>query len=79
MSELLTSQCWKCIDKYLACKKLQPLMNKRILFYFCSKDEFLKFLQKWNKECSKLTVSLQAINNHFLRNSHKVFNQRKKG
>ncbi|XP_029870965.1 ankyrin repeat, SAM and basic leucine zipper domain-containing protein 1 [Aquila chrysaetos chrysaetos] len=37
-----------------------------------SGDEFLKFLQKWNKECSKLTVSLRTMNNHFLKNSHKV-------
>uniref|UniRef100_A0A8C4UE90 Ankyrin repeat, SAM and basic leucine zipper domain-containing protein 1 n=1 Tax=Falco tinnunculus TaxID=100819 RepID=A0A8C4UE90_FALTI len=43
-----------------------------------SEDEFLKFLQKLNKECAKLIVPVQTMNNHFLKNSHKVFNQRKK-
>uniref|UniRef100_A0A663N344 Ankyrin repeat, SAM and basic leucine zipper domain containing 1 n=1 Tax=Athene cunicularia TaxID=194338 RepID=A0A663N344_ATHCN len=42
-----------------------------------SRDEFLKFLQKLNKECSKLTVPVQTMNKHLLKNSHKVFNQRK--
>ncbi|NXN48346.1 ASZ1 protein, partial [Rhinoptilus africanus] len=37
-----------------------------------SDDEFLRFLQKLNTECSKLAVSVQAINKHFLKNSHKV-------
>ncbi|CAN0005189.1 unnamed protein product [Bubo scandiacus] len=37
-----------------------------------SGDEFLKFLQKLNKECSKLTVPVQTMNKHFLKNSHKV-------
>ncbi|NXG79602.1 ASZ1 protein, partial [Baryphthengus martii] len=37
-----------------------------------SGDEFLKFLQKLNKECSKLTICLQTMNNHFLKNSHKI-------
>ncbi|XP_040406114.1 ankyrin repeat, SAM and basic leucine zipper domain-containing protein 1 isoform X2 [Cygnus olor] len=37
-----------------------------------SGDECLKFLQKLNKECSKLTVPVQTINNHFLKNSHKI-------
>ncbi|NXS76513.1 ASZ1 protein, partial [Pandion haliaetus] len=37
-----------------------------------SGDEFLKFLQKLNKECSKLTVPVQTMNNHFLKNSHKI-------
>ncbi|XP_026723930.1 ankyrin repeat, SAM and basic leucine zipper domain-containing protein 1 [Athene cunicularia] len=37
-----------------------------------SRDEFLKFLQKLNKECSKLTVPVQTMNKHLLKNSHKV-------
>ncbi|XP_010085803.1 PREDICTED: ankyrin repeat, SAM and basic leucine zipper domain-containing protein 1-like, partial [Pterocles gutturalis] len=37
-----------------------------------SGDEFLKFLQKLNKECSKLTVPVQTVNMHFLNNSHKI-------
>ncbi|NXI54907.1 ASZ1 protein, partial [Chloroceryle aenea] len=37
-----------------------------------SGDEFLKFLQKLNKECSKLTIPLQTMNEHFLKNSHKI-------
>ncbi|NXS18514.1 ASZ1 protein, partial [Mystacornis crossleyi] len=37
-----------------------------------SEDEFLKFLQKLNKECSKLIVPVQTMNNHFLKNSHKM-------
>ncbi|XP_010117189.1 PREDICTED: ankyrin repeat, SAM and basic leucine zipper domain-containing protein 1-like, partial [Chlamydotis macqueenii] len=37
-----------------------------------SGDEFLKFLQKLNKECSKLTIPLQTLNKHFLKNSHKI-------
>ncbi|KAK4831154.1 hypothetical protein QYF61_015624 [Mycteria americana] len=37
-----------------------------------SGDEFLKFLQKLNKECSKLTVPVQTVNKHFLKNSHKI-------
>ncbi|XP_037244116.1 ankyrin repeat, SAM and basic leucine zipper domain-containing protein 1 [Falco rusticolus] len=37
-----------------------------------SEDEFLKFLQKLNKECAKLIVPVQTMNNHFLKNSHKV-------
>ncbi|NXA41746.1 ASZ1 protein, partial [Eudromia elegans] len=37
-----------------------------------SGDEFLKFLQKLNKECGNLTVPLQTINKHLLTNSHKV-------
>ncbi|KAF4800243.1 ankyrin repeat, SAM and basic leucine zipper domain-containing protein 1 isoform X5 [Turdus rufiventris] len=40
-----------------------------------SEDELLKFLQKLNKECSKLIIPVQTMNNHFLKNSHKVFNQ----
>ncbi|POI31585.1 hypothetical protein CIB84_004664, partial [Bambusicola thoracicus] len=35
-------------------------------------DECLKFLQKLNKECSNLTVPVQTINKHFLKNSHKM-------
>ncbi|XP_068020656.1 ankyrin repeat, SAM and basic leucine zipper domain-containing protein 1 isoform X1 [Melanerpes formicivorus] len=37
-----------------------------------SGDEFLKFVQKMNKECSKLTIPLQTVNKHFLENSHKI-------
>nr|XP_009941780.1 PREDICTED: ankyrin repeat, SAM and basic leucine zipper domain-containing protein 1 [Opisthocomus hoazin] len=37
-----------------------------------SGDEFLKFLQKFNKECNKLTVPVQTVNEHFLKNSHKI-------
>ncbi|XP_032863179.1 ankyrin repeat, SAM and basic leucine zipper domain-containing protein 1 isoform X2 [Tyto alba] len=40
-----------------------------------SGDEFLKFLQKLNKECSKLTIPVQTVNKHFLKNSHKVVMQ----
>ncbi|RMC10145.1 hypothetical protein DUI87_12944 [Hirundo rustica rustica] len=40
-----------------------------------SEDELLKFLQKLNNECSKLIIPVQTMNNHFLKNSHKVFNQ----
>ncbi|XP_068046005.1 ankyrin repeat, SAM and basic leucine zipper domain-containing protein 1 isoform X2 [Anomalospiza imberbis] len=37
-----------------------------------SEDELLKFLQKLNKECSKLIIPVQTMNNHFLKNSHKM-------
>ncbi|NXP32138.1 ASZ1 protein, partial [Leiothrix lutea] len=37
-----------------------------------SEDELLKFLQQLNKECSKLIVPVQTMNNHFLKNSHKM-------
>ncbi|NXX78212.1 ASZ1 protein, partial [Urocolius indicus] len=37
-----------------------------------SEDELLKFLQQLNKECNKLIVSVQTMNNHFLENSHKI-------
>ncbi|XP_021240537.1 ankyrin repeat, SAM and basic leucine zipper domain-containing protein 1 isoform X7 [Numida meleagris] len=37
-----------------------------------SGDECLKFLQKLNKECSNLTVPVQTISKHFLKNSHKM-------
>ncbi|KAM6211835.1 ankyrin repeat, SAM and basic leucine zipper domain-containing protein 1 isoform 2-T2 [Sarcoramphus papa] len=37
-----------------------------------SGDEFLKFLQRLNKECSKLTIPVQTMNKHFLKNSHKI-------
>ncbi|KFW67110.1 Ankyrin repeat, SAM and basic leucine zipper domain-containing protein 1, partial [Pygoscelis adeliae] len=47
-------------------------LELRISFYFYSEDEFLKFLQKLNKECSKLTVPVQTMNKHFLKNSHKI-------
>ncbi|NXM81518.1 ASZ1 protein, partial [Oenanthe oenanthe] len=37
-----------------------------------SEDELLRFLQKLNKECSKLIIPVQTMNNHFLKNSHKM-------
>ncbi|XP_027538079.1 ankyrin repeat, SAM and basic leucine zipper domain-containing protein 1 isoform X2 [Neopelma chrysocephalum] len=37
-----------------------------------SEDEFYKFLQKLNKECSKLIIPVQTMNKHFLKNSHKM-------
>ncbi|NXI11545.1 ASZ1 protein, partial [Irena cyanogastra] len=37
-----------------------------------SEEELLKFLQKLNKECSKLIVPVETMNNHFLKNSHKM-------
>ncbi|NXP66599.1 ASZ1 protein, partial [Chloropsis cyanopogon] len=37
-----------------------------------SEDELLKFLQRLNKECSKLIVPVETMNNHFLKNSHKM-------
>ncbi|XP_064311827.1 ankyrin repeat, SAM and basic leucine zipper domain-containing protein 1 [Phalacrocorax carbo] len=37
-----------------------------------SGDEFLKFLQKLNKDCGKLTVLVQAVNKHFHKNSHEI-------
>ncbi|KAM6301702.1 ankyrin repeat, SAM and basic leucine zipper domain-containing protein 1 [Podargus strigoides] len=37
-----------------------------------SEDQFLKFLQKLNEECGKLTSPVQAMNKHFLKNSHKI-------
>ncbi|NXL16324.1 ASZ1 protein, partial [Setophaga kirtlandii] len=37
-----------------------------------SEDELLKFLQKLNKECSKLIIPVQTMNNRFLKNSHKM-------
>ncbi|NWX44642.1 ASZ1 protein, partial [Steatornis caripensis] len=37
-----------------------------------SESEFLKFLQKLNKECIKLTGTVQSTNKHFLKNSHKL-------
>ncbi|NXC68685.1 ASZ1 protein, partial [Anhinga anhinga] len=40
-----------------------------------SGDEFLKFLQKLNKECGKLTILVQAVNKHFLKNSHEIILQ----
>uniref|UniRef100_A0A8C6ZUS5 Ankyrin repeat, SAM and basic leucine zipper domain containing 1 n=1 Tax=Nothoprocta perdicaria TaxID=30464 RepID=A0A8C6ZUS5_NOTPE len=62
---------------YLACTVLQPFTNNGTWFCFASGDEFLKFLQKLNKECGNLTVPVQTINKHLLTNSHKVFNQRR--
>ncbi|NWR50717.1 ASZ1 protein, partial [Regulus satrapa] len=37
-----------------------------------SEDVLLTFLQKLNKECSKLVIPVQTMNNHFLKNSHKM-------
>ncbi|KFQ19976.1 Ankyrin repeat, SAM and basic leucine zipper domain-containing protein 1, partial [Merops nubicus] len=37
-----------------------------------SGDEFLRFLQKLNKECRKLTIPVQTMNKHFLQTSHKI-------
>ncbi|NXG18280.1 ASZ1 protein, partial [Grallaria varia] len=37
-----------------------------------SEDEFCKFLQKLNKECSKLIIPVQTMNKHFLKNSQKM-------
>ncbi|NXN14378.1 ASZ1 protein, partial [Indicator maculatus] len=37
-----------------------------------SGDEFLQFVQKINKECSKLTIPVQTVNKYFLENSHKI-------
>ncbi|PKK29718.1 ankyrin repeat, SAM and basic leucine zipper domain containing 1 [Columba livia] len=37
-----------------------------------SGDEFLKFLQKLNKECSKLIIPVQTMNKHLHENSHKI-------
>ncbi|NXP25779.1 ASZ1 protein, partial [Scytalopus superciliaris] len=37
-----------------------------------SEDEFCKFLQKLNKECTKLIIPVQTMNKHFLKNSHKM-------
>ncbi|XP_065515306.1 ankyrin repeat, SAM and basic leucine zipper domain-containing protein 1 isoform X3 [Lathamus discolor] len=47
-------------------------LELRISFYFCSGDEFLKFLKKLNEECSKLTIPVQTVNKHFLNRSHKM-------
>ncbi|NXN94408.1 ASZ1 protein, partial [Rhinopomastus cyanomelas] len=37
-----------------------------------SGDEFLKLLQKLDKECSKLIIHVQTMNKHFLKDSHKI-------
>ncbi|NXG61446.1 ASZ1 protein, partial [Hemiprocne comata] len=37
-----------------------------------SGDEFLQFLHKLNNECSRLTIPLQTMNEHFLKNSQKM-------
>ncbi|KAJ7405823.1 ankyrin repeat, SAM and basic leucine zipper domain-containing protein 1 isoform X7 [Pitangus sulphuratus] len=37
-----------------------------------SEDEFCKFLQKLNKECNRLIIPVQNMNNHFRKNSHKM-------
>ncbi|KFQ27029.1 Ankyrin repeat, SAM and basic leucine zipper domain-containing protein 1, partial [Mesitornis unicolor] len=47
-------------------------LELRLSFYFCSGDDLLNFLQKLNKECRKLTVPVQTVNEHFLKNSHKI-------
>ncbi|NXH87207.1 ASZ1 protein, partial [Edolisoma coerulescens] len=51
-------------------KKIEDISE--ILKLELSEDEFLKFLQKLNKECSKLIIPVQTMNNHFLKNSHKM-------
>ncbi|XP_021240534.1 ankyrin repeat, SAM and basic leucine zipper domain-containing protein 1 isoform X5 [Numida meleagris] len=48
-------------------RDLPELVNLEV-----SGDECLKFLQKLNKECSNLTVPVQTISKHFLKNSHKM-------
>ncbi|XP_051488772.1 ankyrin repeat, SAM and basic leucine zipper domain-containing protein 1 [Apus apus] len=37
-----------------------------------SGDEFLQFLRKLNSECSRLSIPLQTMNEHFLKNSQKM-------
>ncbi|OXB78293.1 UNVERIFIED_CONTAM: hypothetical protein H355_013912 [Colinus virginianus] len=54
-------------------KDLPELVNLEL-----SGDECLKILQKLNKECKSLTVPVQTINEHFVKNSYKVFNKRGK-
>ncbi|NWV92636.1 ASZ1 protein, partial [Machaerirhynchus nigripectus] len=51
-------------------KKLDDISE--IMKLELSEDEFLKFLQKLNKECSKLIIPVQTMNNHFLKSSHKM-------
>ncbi|KFU94658.1 Ankyrin repeat, SAM and basic leucine zipper domain-containing protein 1, partial [Chaetura pelagica] len=53
---------------------LPEVMNleSRISLYFCSGDEFLQFLRKLNNECSRLSIPLQTMNEHFLKNSQKM-------
>ncbi|NXI04022.1 ASZ1 protein, partial [Pachycephala philippinensis] len=51
-------------------KKIEDISE--IMKLELSEDEFFKFLQKLNKECSKLIIPVQTMNNHFLKNSHKM-------
>ncbi|NXH27840.1 ASZ1 protein, partial [Myiagra hebetior] len=51
-------------------KKIEDISE--IMKLELSEDEFLKFLQKLNKECSKLIIPVQTMNNHFLKSSHKM-------
>ncbi|NWW79914.1 ASZ1 protein, partial [Climacteris rufus] len=51
-------------------KKIEDISE--IMKLELSEDEFLKFLQKLNKECSNLIIPVQTMNNHFLKNSHKM-------
>ncbi|NWY23242.1 ASZ1 protein, partial [Pheucticus melanocephalus] len=51
-------------------KKIEDISE--IMKLELSEDELLKFLQKLNKECSKLIIPVQTMNNHFLKNSHKM-------
>ncbi|OXB56993.1 hypothetical protein ASZ78_017025 [Callipepla squamata] len=48
-------------------KDLPELVNLEL-----SGDECLKILQKLNKECRSLTVPVQTINEHFVKNSYKL-------
>ncbi|NXM33436.1 ASZ1 protein, partial [Oxyruncus cristatus] len=65
-------------EKLLAAIKELQVDGKRIedfseiLKLELSEDEFCKFLQKLNKECSKLIIPVQTMNKHFLKNSHKM-------
>ncbi|NXI79773.1 ASZ1 protein, partial [Rhipidura dahli] len=51
-------------------KKIEDISE--IMKLELSEDEFLKFLQKLNRECNKLITPVQTMNNHFLKNSHKM-------
>ncbi|NXE37574.1 ASZ1 protein, partial [Ptilorrhoa leucosticta] len=51
-------------------KKIEDISE--IMNLELSEDEFLKFLQKLNKECNRLIIPVQTMNNHFLKNSHKM-------
>ncbi|NWT85163.1 ASZ1 protein, partial [Lanius ludovicianus] len=51
-------------------KKIEDISE--IMKLELSEDEFLKFLQKLNKECNKLIIPVQTMNDHFLKNSDKM-------